>query len=106
MFGGAGLYAEGAMFALIAFDEIFLRADGALAEDLAAEGARQFSYEAKGKSMRMGYWSLPDAALDDPEEAVAWARKALALAHAAQAAKPPKRSRKKRPESPLAARRT
>ena len=26
----------------------------------------------------MPYWTLPDAALDDPEDASAWARRALA----------------------------
>ena len=30
----------------------------------------------------MGYWSLPDAAVDDPEAACAWARQALAATQA------------------------
>ena len=42
-------------------------APGALAETLAAEGAEQFAYARGGKLARMGYWSLPEAALDDPE---------------------------------------
>jgi DNA transformation protein len=36
----------------------------------------------------MGYWRLPESALDDPEEAVMWGRKALAVARAKAAAKP------------------
>ena len=35
----------------------------------------------------MGYWRLPDSALDDPEEAAAWGRKALAVAKEAARAK-------------------
>ena len=30
--------------------------------------------------MSMGYWTLPEMALDDPDEAVAWARRSLAVA--------------------------
>jgi DNA transformation protein len=50
----------------------------AVAEALAAEGAEQFTYDMGGKPARMGYWTLPDAAIDDPEAACAWARRALA----------------------------
>ena len=43
----------------------------------------------------MGYWRLPDAALDDPEEAAAWGRKALAVAQAKKAEKKPRRRKRK-----------
>ncbi|MEO1330258.1 MAG: TfoX/Sxy family protein [Pseudomonadota bacterium] len=78
MFGGAGLFLDGRIFGLVAFERIYLKADGALAEALAAEGAEQFAYEARGRTMRMGYWSLPEAALDDRDLAASWARRALA----------------------------
>lgn len=52
-----------------------MRANGPLAAALAAEGARQFGEGGKG---RMGYWTLPEAALDDPETACDWAQRALA----------------------------
>jgi DNA transformation protein len=39
----------------------------------------------------MGYWSLPDAALDDPDEAVRWAKLALEAARRASAGKAKKR---------------
>jgi len=44
----------------------------------------------------MGYWRLPDSALDDPDEALRWGRKALAVAHAAAKAKPKAKRRAKR----------
>ena len=55
---------------------------GSAAEDVeAAEGGEQFSYARAGSGLtRMGYWSLPEAALDDPEAACAWARRALGAA--------------------------
>ena len=80
MFGGLGIYSDGVIFALIGPGEaLLLKARGRLADDLAAEGCDQWRYAGKsGTSTRMPYWTLPDAALDDPEDASAWARRALA----------------------------
>lgn len=80
MFGGLGIYSEGVIFAIIGPEEtLLIKARGQLAEDLAAEGCEQWSYDGKsGKPSVMPYWSLPDAALDDPDEACAWARRSLA----------------------------
>jgi DNA transformation protein len=97
MFGGAGLYAEGVMFALIDDSEaIFLKADATLRAELAAEGAHPWVYTypsgpKAGQAMEMGYMSLPDAALDEPAVACDWGRRALEVALKAQAAKPPKK---------------
>ena len=79
MMGGLTLYCHGQVFAIVTGDErIYLKAAGRLAGYLAAEGAEQFAYTRKdGVTARMGYWSLPDAALDDPEAACDWARRAL-----------------------------
>jgi len=84
MFGGAGIYAEGVMFALVLADEIMVKAVGAFADDLKALGSTPFVYEAKGKPMEMSYWRLPETAFDDPEEALDFARRALSCAHEAK----------------------
>lgn len=78
MFGGLGIYSEGTIFALIGpGDAIMVKARGALADDLAAEGSEQFrTYE--GKTVNMPYWTLPESALDDPDEAADWACRSLA----------------------------
>jgi DNA transformation protein len=47
-----------------------------------------------GEQVEMGYWRLPEAALDDPELAAVWGRKALAVAKTKVAAKA-KRKRKR-----------
>lgn len=99
MFGGAGLYAEGVMFALIDDNEMIrLKADAALRGALEAEGSTEWVYTypsgpKKGQSVTMGYWSLPDAALDDPAVASQWGRRALDVALKAQAAKPARKPR-------------
>lgn len=92
MFGGAGGYADGVMFLLLADDAIYLKADDALKAELAKEGSGPFIWEPTsgpraGERVEMGYWRLPDSALDDPEEAAAWGRKALAVAKEAARAK-------------------
>jgi DNA transformation protein len=80
MMGGLTLYESGTIFAIVGpEDRIFLKAGGAFAEALEAEGSEPFSYARKdGKVVSMGYWSLPNAAMDEPEAACDWARRALA----------------------------
>ncbi len=93
MFGGAGVYADGLMFGLLADDTIHIKAnDAAMKADLIAEGSGPFVWipqngPRKGEQIDLGYWRLPDVALDDPDEAVRWGRRALALAKAKAAAK-------------------
>ena len=71
MFGGMCLYHDGTVFALLSsHGRLYLKAKGDLAQDLQAEGAEQFH--------NMPYWSLPESALDDPEDALQLARRALA----------------------------
>jgi len=95
MFGGAGVYAHDVMFALIDDDVIFIKVDDVLKQDLAAEGSRPWIYTA-AKGPRAGiaeetsYWSLPEDALDDPDAACDWGRRALAAAIASRAPKPRK----------------
>ena len=94
MFGGAGIYAGEVMFGLIDDETIYLKTDEALKAELAAEGSAGWVYSrAPGKWEETSYWRLPEAALDDPDEAVAWARKSLAVAQAKAAQKKPRKKR-------------
>ena len=101
MFGAAGLYAGGVMFGLIDDEVIYLKVDESLRADLVAAGARSWIYTQRkgpkaGIPQQTSYWSLPEAALDDPEEACAWGRRSLAAAQALKTAKPVRRGRPKR----------
>jgi DNA transformation protein len=99
MFGGAGVYADGVMFGLLDSDTIHIKAnDDAMKNALIAEGSGPFVWipqngPRKGEQIDLGYWRLPDAALDDPDEAVRWGRKALALAKAKATAKPKRKAK-------------
>jgi DNA transformation protein and related proteins len=95
MFGGAGGYADGVMFLLLADDTIHVKVDDALKVELREEGSGPFKWTPQngpraGETIDLGYWCLPDSALDDPDEAVVWGRKALAIAKAKAKAKPKK----------------
>jgi DNA transformation protein and related proteins len=84
MFSGAGLFAEGVMFALRIRDDIFLKADAETIPALKAEGSRPFTYETKKRRVVVNsLWRLPDRLLDDPEDLANFARAALAAAHRA-----------------------
>ena len=80
MMGGTVLYADGALFATIHGDgRLYLRTKGELSRTLEASGESQLTWTrpSDGKVMAMGYWSLPEDALDDPERACELARQAL-----------------------------
>jgi DNA transformation protein and related proteins len=106
MFGGAGIFASGLMIALIADDEIYLKADAQTAPTFEAEGMTPFTYGSKRKRVVMSYWRMPERLFDDPEELAQWVRAAYAAAERSGSNRskrntPAKRTTKKR----LAARR-
>ncbi|EBA11631.1 TfoX/Sxy family protein [Roseobacter sp. CCS2] len=71
MFGGMCLYLDGGVFALMSSDgQLYLKAKGDIVTALTDHGATQFH--------NMPYWSVPDAALDDPMEACTLARRTIA----------------------------
>ncbi len=93
MFGGAGGYRDGVMFLLIAADVIYLKTDEALRAELGREASGPFLWQPQkgpraGETVEMSYWRLPEAAMDDPDEAAIWGRKAFAVAKAKAAARP------------------
>jgi DNA transformation protein and related proteins len=94
MFGAAAVYSEGLIFALLDDGVVWLKADEENEPALRAAGATQFTYPMKdGRVMPMAYWSLPDAAVDDPEEAVRWGRMSAAAAVRKAARKTPRKPR-------------
>lgn len=98
MFGGAGLYRDGVMFGILDDDVIFFRVDDALEAELKAQGSAPWSYSMKrdGAVREMGYWRMPETAADDPDEAVAIAKRAYAAALSRQAKRAAKPAAKKK----------
>lgn len=94
MFGGAGVYADGVMFALVADDTLYLKADDETKRAFEAEGLGPYGYDGHGKRIDLPYWRAPERLLDDPEEMVAWARSALVVARRAATSRAKRRPAK------------
>lgn len=95
MFGGAGLYRDGVGFAILDNDTFFLKADAAMGAELKKRRCKPWVYSVKkdGTVRDIAYWSLPDTAADDPEEAVELVKRSFVIA--ARAAK--EKAGKKKP---------
>ena len=97
MFSGAGIYCDGIIFALVLRDALHFKVDDANRAAYQAEGMQPFTYQARGKPVRVeAYWRVPERLLDDPDEMLEWARAALAAGRRAAANKKPKRRRSRR----------
>ena len=79
MFGGAGLYCEGKMFALVADDVAYLKVDDSNREDFERAGSEAFQ-PFEEKKMTMGYYEIPVDVLEDREELGGWAQRSLEVA--------------------------
>jgi DNA transformation protein len=81
MFGGAGIYCEGVMFALIADEMLYFKSDDLTRPDFQAEGLAPFAYRTRhGTHTLTSYWRAPDRCLDDLEAMAEWASKARSAA--------------------------
>ncbi len=88
MFGGAGVFRDGLMFALVADGELFLKADANTQPAFEAEGMQPFTYGKGAKRVVMSYWRMPERLLDEPDELADWARDAFKAAQRAALKKP------------------
>ncbi|GAB5471310.1 MAG: hypothetical protein Kilf2KO_43400 [Rhodospirillales bacterium] len=79
MFGALALYSNGIIFAVMTRDgTIRLKGVGKMIARYESLGMEKWVYQSPGQKLSgMPYWTLPDSALDDPEDASALAREAL-----------------------------
>ena len=97
MFGALAYYHGSDIVGCLFDDGFYLKAKGALADELKALGCKPFVYKGKsGKTVAMPYWTAPQACLDDADEMVKWIKKAKASAASdPKPAKPAKKSKAK-----------
>ena len=89
MFGGAGLFRDGMMFALVADEVLYLKSDAGNAARFEAEQLQPFSYATKtGEHTLTSYRRAPERSLDDEGEMTEWCRLAWGATLRAAAAKP------------------
>lgn len=79
MFGGVGLYHNGAIFALMDNDALWLKVDDTNRADFEARGMRPFHpFAPEGPVMH--YWQVPEDVLEDIDQLRAWCDKSIAIA--------------------------
>jgi DNA transformation protein len=101
MFGGHGIYADGVMFALQAYGEIYLRVDDQTLPAFEAMSLAPFVFESARGRATMSYRKMPEDAHENTEDLVRWSRLALEAARRVKAAKS---ARKPAPEKRAPAR--
>jgi len=104
MFGGASLYCDGTIFAIVEDDVLYFKTDEATRRRFEDEGLKPFIYDGQTGPVITSYWRAPERLLDDQDDMIEWALEAVrvaaveARAKAAKAAKrSPQAKRKKRP---------
>lgn len=93
MFGGAGVYCDGAIFAIVDEDDLWLKADDETRGEFEAAGSDPFTVEMGGKTGTMSYYAAPEEIFDDEGALKHWAGLAFA---AARRAKAPRKKRRKK----------
>jgi DNA transformation protein and related proteins len=91
MMGGATLYCDSTVFAIIAMDALWFKGDKETDAIWDAEGCERFTYEfVNGRIGSMNYRRAPDEVHDDADALRHWAQLGLEAGHRA----PPKKPRK------------
>jgi DNA transformation protein len=92
MMGGATLYLDGAVFAIMDEGELWFKADAETNAEWDAAGCERFSVTFKdGRVDTMNYRRAPADVYDDPEAMQRWARLALEAGLRGAAKRKPKR---------------
>jgi DNA transformation protein and related proteins len=84
MFGGYGIYKNDLMFALIANSELYFKADNEAATYFQSFGSEAFTYDSKGKKVKMSYYKVPPEILEDQGSLQTWCDLAYSGAMALQ----------------------
>ncbi|MBL8242950.1 MAG: TfoX/Sxy family protein [Rhodanobacteraceae bacterium] len=80
MFGGTGIWCDDAFIAIVIDDQIYLKVDGLTQPEFERWGLQPLVYTAQGRTVTLGFWSVPAEALESPRAMKPWAQMALAAA--------------------------
>ncbi len=80
MFGGAGLYRERRIFAVVANDVLYLKVDDTNRDDFIKAGAAPFNpYPEKNKATVMSYYTVPSEVLENRDALAQWAQRSFEI---------------------------
>ena len=100
MFGGFGIYLDGVMFGLIAYETLYFRIDDGNVADYRKARSEPFTYEGRSAPIEMPYWKVPPRIYDGGRELITWAEKAHQAARRVKAKKRAPRRRRRSDASP------
>ncbi len=100
MFGGASLYCDGTIFALVDDDVLYLKADDSTKERYEAQGLKPFTYDGQTGPVSMSYWRAPERLYDEADDMIEWVREAISVAAKAKMSARPKKSGAAKPVAP------
>lgn len=96
MFGGHGIFMHDLMFALVAWDILYLKADDVNRPSFEEKGLEPFAYtDQRGRSVKMSYFEAPSEGMDDSGLLSVWAREAYAAALRASPTSPSDKQRRR-----------
>ena len=88
MFGGISVYVDGLIIAIAIDGIVYMKADAETKSAFLSAGSSPFTYDAKGKTMTMNYFVLPDEAYEDPDALRPWFQLSVESARRSGARKP------------------
>ena len=100
MFGAIGLYSREIFFGLIDDDTLFFKTDESNIAPYRERNMRRFMPFPDRPEAVLGYHQVPADVIEDAEQLVNWARKAVDVALRRQAARAAKRSRTAKKKAP------
>ncbi|MGH8187508.1 MAG: TfoX/Sxy family protein [Steroidobacteraceae bacterium] len=80
MFGGVGIYAGEAFFALIDDDVLYFKVDDSIRAEYEARGMRRFRPYPDRPEASLGYYEVPADVIEEAEELARWARRSIEVA--------------------------
>lgn len=83
MFGGVGLYSGEVFFGILAADVLYFKVDDSNRREYEHAGSSAFKPYAD-RAMRMPYYDVPAAIIEDQAALAEWASRAVAVARAAK----------------------
>jgi len=86
MFGGHGLYQADRFFGILMDGRLYFKTDEQSRREFLARGMEPFIYEKAKRTMTMRYYEVPPEVLENHDELVAWAHRAIRAA----STRPPK----------------
>lgn len=95
MFGGAGVYCDGMIFAIVGDDDLWLKVDDTTRAAFEEAGLYAFEVEMNGKTGTMSYYTAPEEMYDDHDVLAHWIGLALGAARRGYKPKKKKTAKKK-----------